>query len=157
MLTYSRRQRSAIVALCVVDNMSDTTSRSSRTSREYDGVERLEKILSKHVREPQRGESKIVTRQPKTQHPAAEHPSTAEAKVDGISMDSDRGHAVRQLLRHVSLYYSQRERQVTFMTSNTQAPRQGNVTVEELDCSDMENALKEQVYRLAGRWEQGTA
>ena len=29
--------------------------------------------------------------------------------------------------------------------------------VEELECSEMESALKEQVYRLADRWEQGTA
>ena len=27
--------------------------------------------------------------------------------------------------------------------------------MEELECSALETALKEQVYRLAGQWEQG--
>ncbi len=35
-------------------------------------------------------------------------------------------------------------------------PRQtGRVSVDDLECSALEKALKEQVYRLAGQWEQG--
>ncbi len=31
----------------------------------------------------------------------------------------------------------------------------GRVSVDDLECSALEKALKEQVYRLAGQWEQG--
>ena len=82
--------------------MSDRRNGKGRTSRDHDGVQRLEKILSKHVREPQRSECIAEPRQ-STEQSVAEQPSTVGAIVDGVSMDSDRGDAVRQLLRHVSL------------------------------------------------------
>ena len=38
-----------------------------------------------------------------------------------------------------------------------QARCQSGGGLEDLECSALETALKEQVYRLAGQWEQGTA
>ena len=44
------------------------------------------------------------------------------------------------------------KRSVLFQGSHR---RTSHVVLEDLQCSALETALKEQVYRLAGQWEQG--
>lgn len=147
----------AIGAVFIVAYMSDTSSEGSRLQRGDRGVQRLEKIRSKHTGE-QRHSDPMPGRTP-SEETAAEQPLPKGASADGLSMDH--GHdAVQTVCGMYSCVHEQLTRHTKLtlgLCLQAQARRQTEGGVKDLECSALEHALKEQVYRLAGQWEQGTA
>ncbi|KAL3162195.1 hypothetical protein ABBQ32_009901 [Trebouxia sp. C0010 RCD-2024] len=95
--------------------------------REDADVQRLEKILSKHGRKQSSEEAQ--PRRSRSEDSVGEQPLKDLASESGVPMNTGREAAPAQ--------------------------RQTGVVVEDLECSVLENALKEQVYRLTGQWQQG--
>lgn len=135
--------------------MSDTSSEGSRLQRGDLGVQRLEKILSKHKGESRHSDA-VPGRTP-SEKPLAEQPVTTGASVDGLSTDSGR-EAVQLICGMYSCVHKKASHTkfTPALCLQAQARRQTGGGVEDLECSALEHALKEQVYRLAGQWEQGT-
>lgn len=82
--SYTRQL--AICAVSLVAYMSDTSSEGSRSQRGDRGVQRLEKILSKHTGEPR---DAMPGRTP-SEETVAEQPLLKGASMDGLSMDNGR-------------------------------------------------------------------
>ena len=74
------------IAVIIVVSMSDAASEGSRGRREDAGVQRLEKILSKHVGEPR--QSQTEPRRSTSNDSAAEQPRADGASVGGLLVDT---------------------------------------------------------------------
>lgn len=141
--------------------------------REDADVQRLEKILSKHGRKQSSEEAQ--PRRSRSEDSVGEQPLKDLASESGVPMNTG-----REAVNHFPVFaaclsasgspWSQpytvacNANCVALRVTCTfavflQAPaqRQTGVVVEDLECSVLENALKEQVYRLTGQWQQGTA
>lgn len=161
------------VAVFVVAKTSDTPIAGNRMKREDADVQRLEKILSKHGRKQSSEETQ--PRHSRSEDSVAEQPLNSLASESGMPTN-----AVREEVHHFPVFAaclcasgspcsqpndaacnaSRVALRVTCTFAvpfQAQAQRQTGVVVEDLECSVLENALKEQVYRLTGQWQQGTA
>ncbi|DBB00448.1 TPA: hypothetical protein ACH3X3_002163 [Trebouxia sp. C0006] len=109
--------------------MSDTTSEVGRQTSASAEVYRLEQILQR----PARLSDQLQSGRRSSRGPisGAEGPPTVIAEAQPSTIEQD-------------------ERQ-----PQAQPRQTGRVSVDDLECSALEKALKEQVYRLAGQWEQG--
>ncbi|KAL3147491.1 hypothetical protein ABBQ38_014547 [Trebouxia sp. C0009 RCD-2024] len=139
--------------------------------REDADVQRLEKILSKHGRKQSSEETQ--PRHSRSEDSVAEQPLNSLASESGMPTN-----AVREEVHHFPVFAaclcasgspcsqpndaacnaSRVALRVTCTFAvpfQAQAQRQTGVVVEDLECSVLENALKEQVYRLTGQWQQG--
>ena len=144
-------------------NMSDTSNEGGRRHLEGPQVQRLEKILSKNRGEPHHSDP-IPSRT--LSDTVAEQPLRNRVSVDGLCAGT--GHeAVRFICGMCSRIHvctgastSKKAWHTKFTRSlcfQAQARRHTGDGLEELECSTLEHALKEQVFRLAGQWEQGAA
>ena len=149
--------------------MSDTTSEGGRrTSTDADAY-RLEQILRSSRLPKQQDEPDQGPRLSRGAGSGSERPLTTDVVVQpDAAQPREQQHQVCQAERHVQALQAGALcslgdivevllRQHLLCLWCQAQPQRASLDVEsDLECSTLESALKEQVYRLAGQWEQGT-
>ena len=147
---------------------SGAAERDRRASDEQQ-LRRLEQVLRKPSRDPadsSRDSRKPIRMSEESSQEALPPATTTTAARSSPSTQDPAQQQARLLKRHVtptaSACFCPRLQGSLLLTMNSciarlQASHGGTsrVAVEELESSVLERALKEQVFRLAGQWEQG--